>query len=86
MTVLRRMSELTQSFGSRSSVYRAVHAEILTPPVQIGLNAVAWPAHEIDAILELRAAGGTHEEVRQLVRQLVQARAERKATLMRASK
>ncbi len=82
MTVLLRMPEVERHFGSRSSVYRAVHAEILPPPVQVGLNSVAWVADEIDAVLRLRAAGGTHDEVRQLVRSQVHARGERKRAIL----
>lgn len=58
----------------RSSLYRDVDQELLTPPVRIGANSSAWPSHEIAEIDHARLAGATDDEIRVLVRSLVAAR------------
>ena len=39
-------------------------------PVKIGPSAAAWPAHEIEAIVQARIAGASETELRKLVDKL----------------
>jgi prophage regulatory protein len=58
----------------RSSTYRDISDGLLTPPVRLAANAVAWPAHEIDAIDRARLAGADDAAVRLLVASLIASR------------
>lgn len=55
----------------RSTIYRLINVGLLPPPVKLGLNSSAWPAHEVDAIDRVLIAGGDEDAIRQLVTQLV---------------
>ncbi|MBN9133928.1 MAG: AlpA family phage regulatory protein [Nitrosospira multiformis] len=74
-----KLIKLTPVLGltakSRTAHYSDIKNGLMTPPVQLGVNSVAWPEHEIIAINAARIAGKNHDEVRQLVSHLI---AERK--------
>lgn len=76
-TTLLRPKDARQalSFNSLTSLWNGVKAGLLPEPIKIGLRAVAWQRHEIDAIIAARAGGATDLEVRQLVQQIHEARA-----------
>jgi len=59
----------------KSTIYREVGEGLLTPPVRIGERASAWPDNEIDAINDARLQGKSNHEIKQLVTQLINARA-----------
>lgn len=70
-----RQSEVLQLRGRRrSSNYEDERNGLITPRVKIGPRAVGWPAHEIHAINSARVAGKSDDEIRALVRALVEAR------------
>jgi predicted DNA-binding transcriptional regulator AlpA len=48
---------------------------LFPPPVVLGIRAVGWPKHEVEAIRQARAAGKPSDEIRSLVKSLVAARA-----------
>ena len=58
----------------RSSLYRDISEQTLTPPVKVGINSSAWPEFEIDAIDRARLAGASDDDIRNLVRELIAAR------------
>lgn len=60
---------------SRSTIYRKIKAGLFTKPVSIGGDRVAWPANEVQAIINARIAGKSEEEIKQLVTELEAARA-----------
>jgi prophage regulatory protein len=73
---LLRFNYLSNATGkTRSTIYRDIKVGLLPPPVKIGGDRSAWPEHEIDAINRARIAGKTDEQIKQLVSQLVEARA-----------
>ena len=53
--------------------YRDIAAGLMTKGVRFG-RTVAWPEHEIDAVVQARIAGATEAELRQLVADLHEAR------------
>lgn len=57
-----------------ASIYRDIDAGVLTRPVPLGLRAVGWPEHEIDAIARARMAGASLDALRALVDRLHQQR------------
>lgn len=74
--ILDRRPAVEAALGKkRSALYQDISAGLMTPPVQIGYRAVAWPRHEHQAIAAARVAGKTTDELRALVAQLVAQRA-----------
>jgi prophage regulatory protein len=73
---LRRLPWVSDRTGSRrSTIYKQIGEGLLPPPVDLGGGrAVAWPDDEIDAVVDARIAGKTNDEIRVLVRQLVERR------------
>ncbi len=59
---------------SRATLYRDIQRGLLTKPVKIGGDRVAWPASEIAAINKARIAGKTDAEIKALVIELEAAR------------
>lgn len=57
-----------------TSVYTAVKAGLLTPPIKLGRSS-AWLEREVDTISAALLAGQTNEQIRSLVNELVKARA-----------
>ena len=45
------------------------------PPISLGQRCVAWPEHEVDALIAARAAGADDTKISGLVAELVAARA-----------
>lgn len=64
-------------YRSKTSVYNAVQAGLLTKPVAIGLRSVGWPDYEVEAVTAARVAGQPDEAIRALVNKLHAQRAER---------
>lgn len=75
-SALLRPADLRQClpFKSLTSVWSLVKTGELPEPIRIGGRAVAWHAHEIDAILAARAAGASIQEIRTLVADIHAAR------------
>lgn len=59
---------------SNSSHYSDIKDGLMTPPVRLGENSVAWPEHEITAINTARIAGKSNDEIKTLVADLVDKR------------
>jgi prophage regulatory protein len=75
MIQMLRLPAVIQRRGdSRSGVYRDIERGTWTPPVRIGERASAWPEHECDAILRARIAGKSDDEIKVLVRELIEQR------------
>lgn len=72
---IRRLPAVRDQSGfSRSAIYREIKAGLWTPPVKLG-RASGWPEYECDALTAARIAGKTDDEIRDLVKTLVAARA-----------
>ncbi len=70
-----KLIKLPQVLGlngkSRSTHYHEINIGLMTPPVKLGEQSVAWPEDEILAINRARIAGKSTEEIKQLVTKLV---------------
>lgn len=76
MSILRIQSVLDQTgFRSHSSIYRAIGDGLFSRPVRIGQRAVGWPMVEVQAVNAARISGASPEDLRELVTQLHNARA-----------
>lgn len=67
---------------SKTSIYNAVRAGLLTRPVPIGQRVTGWPDYEVEAIVAAQIAGQSKEEISALVTQLHAYRAERFKALL----
>jgi prophage regulatory protein len=74
--LLRRPAVEQASGDSKSTLYRKIKEGLLTKPVKIGGERVAWPANEVQAINKARIAGKSDEEIKALVIELEIARKE----------
>lgn len=72
--ILRLPEVLKQRGRSRSAHYLDIQQGLFTPPVQIGLRAVGWPACELEQLNAARIAGKSEDDIRALVADLVTAR------------
>jgi prophage regulatory protein len=67
-----RKPELLERFGfSKTTLHTKISKEQFPPPVALGDRAVAWPSHELDAVLAAMVAGKSDDEMRTLVADLV---------------
>lgn len=70
-----RRAEVFSRTGLRSSTfYNRINDGLFVPPVNLGERAVGWLEHEVNQVLAAMAAGQTPDEVRGLVRNLVEQR------------
>jgi prophage regulatory protein len=68
---LYRRPIVEQATGdSRSTIYRKISKGLFTKQVSIGGARVAWPANEVQAIINARIAGKSEEEIKALVLEL----------------
>ena len=71
MTQLKRLNGALSATGqTRSPFYADIQKGTMVRPVKIGQRAAAWPAHEIEAIVQARIAGASETELRKLVDKL----------------
>jgi len=68
--ILRRKQLEERTGYSRSTVYARIQAGLLPSPISIGVRAVGWIGHEIDAVLSATVAGRSEAEIRELVADL----------------
>ncbi|GJL76086.1 AlpA family transcriptional regulator [Nitrosomonas sp.] len=72
MLQLIKNAEARSSLGvGNTTFYEQLNAGLITPAVKLGVHAVAWPKHEIQAIVAARIAGQSDDQIKQLVKQLV---------------
>lgn len=68
--MLRRPVVEQATGEKRSTIYRKIKRGLFPKPVQIGGERVAWPANEVQAIIDARIAGKSDDEIKILVKQL----------------
>lgn len=74
---------LEQRGDGRSSLYLDIQRGIWTAPVHLG-RASAWPRHEVQALVRARVAGASDDQLRALVRSLLDQRIAMMPTIGRA--
>jgi prophage regulatory protein len=80
--ILRLPKALEKSGYSRSAFYQRIADGLWTRPVPIGLRAVGWPEYEVSALNAACIAGKSQAEIKELVKQLHNKRAECLAELL----
>lgn len=71
MRLLKKPDVLALTAKSNTTHYSDIKDGLMTPPVRLGENSVAWPEHEITAINAARVAGKTDADIKALVADLV---------------
>lgn len=74
MKLLKKPEVLALIAKSNTTLYSDIKQGLMTPPVPIGENSVAWPQHECNAINAARMAGKKNNDIKQLVHDLVELR------------
>tara|TARA_R110001599_G_C12275986_1_gene662394 strand:- start:15715 stop:15963 length:249 start_codon:yes stop_codon:yes gene_type:complete len=75
ITLLKKPTVLTNFGISKSQLYLLIQKNLITPPISIsGGRSVAWPCNEVESIIKARIAGKSSEEIRLLVKVLVEKR------------
>jgi prophage regulatory protein len=76
ITLIRKPSVLT-SFGiSKTTLHSRINDGLITPPISIGGRCVAFPSNEIESLISAQIAGKTPDEMRLLVKVLIEKRIE----------
>jgi predicted DNA-binding transcriptional regulator AlpA len=75
-SLLRLEAVVSRRGRSKSQLYRDIAAGTMTPPVRCGekKSISIWPAYEIDALNRAEIAGAGSEQLRALVKQLLEQR------------
>jgi len=82
MITLSRKPILLKGFGiSKSTLHNRINDGLITPPISIGGRAVAWPSNEVESLIYAQIAGKTPNEIRQLVKVLIEKRTEGVASI-----
>ena len=77
MTVLLRKPQVLRANGfSKSTLHNRINDGLYPPPISIGPRSVAWPSNEVESLINARIAGKTPDEIRLLVKVLVEKRTE----------
>ena len=75
-TLFKLLTVLTTYPKSKSALYNDINAGLFTPPILIGARSVAWPSNEVESIINAQIAGKTPEEIKLLVKELIEKRKE----------
>lgn len=74
LKLLKLHGVLALTATSRSTHYQNIKQGSMVPPISQGVQAVAYPEHEIQAIIAARIAGKSDDEIRKLVTDLTEQR------------
>lgn len=72
--IVRRPEVLELLKISRSSLYKKIDQGLWPAPIQLGARAVAWLSNENEQVLAAMISGQSPEEIKQLVKTLVENR------------
>lgn len=81
--IVRKPEVLVLIGLSNTSFYRQINQGLLPPPISLGCRAVGWYEHEILSVIKARAAGHDSEQIKLLVSQIVKARNDASAQILR---
>ena len=68
---LLRLDAVMQATGFKQThLYEQTCSGLFPRAVKIGARAVAWPAHEVEAVIAARIAGMSDDDLRTLITEL----------------
>ena len=74
LKLLKLHGVLALTATSRSTHYQNIKQGLMVSPISQGVQAVAYPEHEIQAIIAARIAGKSDDEIRTIVAELIKLR------------
>ena len=74
LRILRLPLTLERTGKKRSNLYDSIKKGTFVPPVKISDRAGGWPENEVEAVVAAQIAGQSDDEIRALVKQLVEQR------------
>jgi prophage regulatory protein len=80
VSMLRPEAVQAQRGCQKTQLYKDVNDGFLPPPIKKGRRFTYWPSYEIDAIARAEIGGASKEEIRTLVKQLVEQRSKLRPT------
>lgn len=76
-TKLLRLTDVLNHIGlSSSSLYNRINDGTFPAPISLGARAVAWPEHEVQAIVSALIQERPKAEIAELVKSLIKQRKE----------
>ncbi|ABM04211.1 phage transcriptional regulator, AlpA [Psychromonas ingrahamii 37] len=72
--VVKKPSVLEQFAFSNSTLFNQINKGLMPPGIHLGDRAVGYLQHELDAVLSARIAGCSNEEIKLLVKNLIEER------------
>ena len=76
MRIIRKPAVLERTGFGHSTLFARIADGLFPPQIKLGPRASGWVAGEVDAVIAAQVAGATDGEIRVLVEQLVERRAE----------
>lgn len=70
VSLFRLPNVLATTGMTRSGLYARVASGLFTRPVKIGPKIIAWPAHEVQAIVQAHVSGMSESGIALLVQRL----------------
>jgi len=80
-TLLKLPTVLFRSTKSKSALYNDINAGLFIPPIKTGERSVAFPSDEVESLIKAQIAGKTPEEIKLLVKVLIEKRKEIASTV-----
>ena len=77
--ILRWPAVMQATGRSRASLHNDIKRGVFPTPIKIGPNAAGVPEDEVGAVNAAKIAGATEDEIRALVRRLIEARKQAEA-------
>jgi prophage regulatory protein len=74
LSILRLPAVIEANQQSRSTIYLRIKQGLFPVPVKLGPRCIGWPRQEVEALNAARISGQSDEEIRALVKALVDAR------------
>ena len=74
--LLKKPQVLKSQAIGKSTLHNRIRDGLFVPPVSVGARAVAWPQHEVESITNALISGKSPDDIRQLVKRMVEKRQE----------
>ena len=76
INLLKKPTILKACGISKSTLHNRINDGLFPPSISLGARAVAWPSNEVESLINAQISGKTLEEIKLLVKVLVEKRKE----------
>ena len=75
MFKFERLPEVLSNTGlGKTTLYKRINEGLFPPSILLTGRIVGWPEHEVDAVLSGIISGKSNQEIKELVKELIQLR------------